>query len=68
MEVIFASNEPVRLSFLLLFLRDAGFDAVLYDQNMAAVEGSIGAIMRRIAVPVAQAPAARRALQDAGEF
>jgi hypothetical protein len=29
------------------------------------VEGSIGAIMRRIAVPAAQAEAARRALKDA---
>ncbi len=68
MEIVTSTNEPVRLSFLLIFLRDAGFDPVVLDANMAAVEGSIGAIPRRIAVPTAQAPAARRALRDAGEL
>jgi hypothetical protein len=43
-------------------------DPVLYDANMAAVEGSIGAIMRRLAVPTAQAVAARRVLREAGEL
>ncbi len=66
MEVIIASNEPVRLSFLMSLLRDFGFDPVLYDGHMAAVEGSIGAIQRRIAVPSDQAHAARRALREAG--
>jgi hypothetical protein len=68
MEVVVASNEPVRLSFLFLLLRDAGFAPVLYDTNMAAMEGSIGAIMRRIAVPVEDAARARRFLKDAGEL
>jgi hypothetical protein len=35
---------------------------------MAAVEGSIGAVMRRIAVPAHQAHAARQFLRDAGEL
>jgi hypothetical protein len=35
---------------------------------MAAVEGSTGAIQRRIAVPGAQAAAARRVLREAGEL
>jgi len=68
MEVVVASNEPVRLSFLLALLRDAGFDPVTYDGNMAAVEGSIFAIQRRIAVPSAQAEAARQMLRAAGEL
>jgi hypothetical protein len=68
MEILLASNDPVRLSFLLLLLRDAGLRPVLYDANMAAVEGSIGAIMRRLAVPSDQAPAARRVLREAGEL
>jgi hypothetical protein len=68
MEVVVASNEPVRLSFLLLLLRDAGFAPVLYDANTAAVEGSIGAIMRRIAVPAEDAARARRFLREAGEL
>jgi hypothetical protein len=68
MEIVLATNDPIRLSFLLLLLRDAGLDPVLYDANMAAVEGSIGAIMRRLAVPAAQADAARRILREAGEL
>lgn len=68
MEVVIATNEPVRLSFLMVFLKDAGFAPVLYDSYMAAVEGSIGAIQRRIAVPCAQAARARQVLRDAGEL
>jgi len=68
LEIVLASNDPVRLSFLLLLLRDAGLNPVLYDSNMAAAEGSIGAIMRRLAVPAAQAAAARRVLREAGEL
>jgi hypothetical protein len=68
MEIVVASNDPVRLGFLLLLLRDAGLDPVVYDAHMAAVEGSIGAIQRRIAVPAGQAEAARRVLREAGEL
>jgi hypothetical protein len=67
MEIVLASNDAVRLSFLVLLLRDAGLHPVLYDTNMAAVEGSIGAIMRRLAVPSDEAVAARRVLREAGE-
>lgn len=68
MEIVIASSEPVRVSFLVLILRDAGLDPVVYDANMAAVEGNIGAFPRRIAVPAAQAVAARRVLREAGEL
>jgi hypothetical protein len=68
MEFLVATNDPVRCSFLLLLLRDAGFRPVLYDTHMAAAEGSISAIRQRIAVPAEQAPAARRFLQEAGEL
>ncbi|MDE8347038.1 MAG: DUF2007 domain-containing protein [Acidocella sp.] len=68
MEVVIATNEPVRLSFLMVLLKDAGFTPVLYDGFMAAVEGSIGAIQRRIAVPTAQAARAREFLREAGEL
>jgi hypothetical protein len=68
MVVIVSTNDVVRLTFLLSLLRDGGFQPVLYDGNMAAVEGSIGAVMRRIAVPEDQADAARQFLRDAGEL
>jgi hypothetical protein len=68
MEIVVTSNNAVRLSFLVLLLRDAGLDPVLYDQNMAVMEGSAGAIQQRLAVPSAQANTARRVLREAGEL
>ncbi|MDR3520089.1 MAG: DUF2007 domain-containing protein [Acidocella sp.] len=68
MEMVIASNEPVRLSFLMALLRDAGLQPVLYDMNMSVLEGSAGAIQRRIMVPSQQADQARRVLREAGEL
>ncbi|MDE8348059.1 MAG: DUF2007 domain-containing protein [Acidocella sp.] len=68
MEMVIASNEPVRLSFLMAVLRDAGLQPVLYDMNMSVLEGSAGAILRRIMVPSHQADQARRVLREAGEL
>jgi hypothetical protein len=68
MVVITSTNDPVRLSFLLSLLRNGGFQPILYDENMAAVEGSISAVMRRIAVPDDQADAALQYLRAAGEL
>jgi hypothetical protein len=68
MEIVLASNDPIRLSFLTLLLRDAGLHPVLYDSHMAVMEGSAGAIMRRLAVPSDEAMMARRVLREAGEL
>ena len=67
MHVIAMTNDPVRLSFLMALLRDAGFDPVVLDAFMGATEGSIGAIPRRIVVADEDAAAALRLLQQAGE-
>jgi hypothetical protein len=67
MVVIASTNDPVRLTFLVSLLRDGGFQPMLYDENMAAVEGSIGAVMRRIAVPD-EADSALQYLRAAGEL
>jgi len=61
------SNDPVRLSFLTALLADAGIGSVLLDQHMSAVEGSIGAIPRRLVVAEADYSRARRVLTEAGE-
>lgn len=66
MEIVAESNDPVRLSFLLALLRDAGLEPILYDSNMAATLGG-AAIRQRIAVPPAQAMQARRVLRESGE-
>jgi hypothetical protein len=67
METIVASTDTIRLSFLMALLRDAGLAPVLLDQNIAAIEGNIGAFPRRIAVAADEAAQARRILREAGE-
>jgi hypothetical protein len=67
MRTIATSNDLVRLSFLSALLRDAGIHCVVLDGHVSAVEGSIGAIPRRLAVAEADAARARRVLAEAGE-
>lgn len=67
MRVIAATTDPVRLSFLMALLADAGIEAVVLDAHISAVEGGIGIFPRRIAVLDEDERAARRVLEDAGE-
>jgi hypothetical protein len=67
-QVLATSNDPVRLSFLMALLADAGIAAVLLDAHTSAVEGSIGAIPRRLAVATADVRRARAVLAEAGEI
>jgi hypothetical protein len=67
MEVLLATGNPVRLSFLLALLRDAGLSPVVLDAHVSAVEGGIGIFPRRLAVPEGEAAQARRVLREAGE-
>jgi len=65
--------EHNRLSAALLdraavLLADAGIETVLLDQYTSVMEGSIGAIQRRLAVATDDYSRARRILQDAGEL
>ena len=67
MRTIMISNNLVRLSFLAALLRDAGIESVLLDGHVSAVEGSIGAIPRRLAVLPEDEQQAQRVLSEAGE-
>jgi Putative prokaryotic signal transducing protein len=67
MHVIAVTNDLVRLSFLRALLADAGIETVLLDTYVSAVEGSIGAIPRRLAVAEVDAGRARQVLREAGE-
>lgn len=67
MRVIVRSNDLVRLSFLRALLADAGIGSVVLDAHVSAVEGSIGAIPRRLAVAAEDEARARRVLAEAGE-
>jgi hypothetical protein len=67
MQTIVLTNDPVRISFLRALLHDAGIDCLVFDEFTSGVEGSIGAIPRRIVVADDDADDARRILADAGE-
>ncbi|WP_043337616.1 putative signal transducing protein [Belnapia moabensis] len=67
MRLIAQGVDPVRLSFLMALLRDAGIGCVLLDQHISAIEGGIGAFPRRLAVAEEDWERARRVLQEAGE-
>ena len=68
MRLLATSNDPVRLSFLMALLADAGITALLLDVHASAVEGSIGAIPRRLEVATKDEVQARRVLREAGEI
>ena len=65
MEQILLTNDPVALSFAQSLLKDAGIEPFVMDAHTSAVEGSIGAIPRRLMVLSEDADAARSLLRDA---
>lgn len=67
MQTLMLTNDPVRLSFVVALLRDAGIETVLLDGAMSVLEGSAGAIPRRLMVSAELASRARRILREAGE-
>ena len=50
MRELFRSNDAVRLSWAQARLRDAGIESLVLDHHTSLVEGSIGAIPRRLMV------------------
>jgi hypothetical protein len=68
MRVVVTSNNPIRLSFLTALLADAGIHAFLLDGHTSVLEGSAGAIQRRLVVNDEDFPQAHRLLRDAGEW
>jgi hypothetical protein len=50
MKELLRTNDVVRLSWAQALLRDAGIDSVILDHHTSLVEGSIGAIPRRLMV------------------
>jgi hypothetical protein len=67
MRPVVISNDPVRLSFLMALLRDAGIASVVLDSHTSVIEGSIGAIPRRLMVAEDDEHRAREVLREAGE-
>jgi hypothetical protein len=63
---IMRSNDPVALSFAESLMKDAGIFAMIADQGMSVLEGSLGILQRRLMVDGERADEARRILTDAG--
>ena len=67
MRELLRTNDLVRLSFLEALLRDSGIESLVLDQHTSLVEGSIGAIPRRLMVQDSDYRRARLVLAAAGE-
>ncbi|HTZ77376.1 MAG TPA: DUF2007 domain-containing protein [Stellaceae bacterium] len=67
MKELLRTNDPVRLSFVEAVLAAAGIETVVLDQHTSVVEGSIGAIQRRIMVDERDHARALATLAGAGE-
>ena len=65
MRDLVTSNDPVLLSYLKVLLEDAGIETAVFDGNMSAVQGTLGAVAQRLAVPEDRWEAARRLLIEA---
>jgi hypothetical protein len=65
MRDLVTTNDPVLLSYLKVLLEGAGIESVVFDGNMSAVQGTLGAVSQRLAVPADSWEAARRLLEEA---
>lgn len=66
MTELLRTNDLVLLSFLQALLGDAGIETMIADQHTSVLEGSIGAIPRRLMVIEEDLVAARRLVAEAG--
>ena len=66
MKELLRSNDPVLISFVSALLEEGGVGFSVADTNMSVLEGSIGALPRRVLVEEDQLARARRILTEAG--
>jgi len=66
MKELIRTNDAVLITFVESLLKDAGIGALVADQNMSVLDGSIGILPRRVMVLEEDMDAARRILADAG--
>lgn len=67
MRELLRTNDVVKLSWLKALLSDAGIETLVLDQHMSILEGSAGAIPRRLMVEDSEHEQAMRVLREAGE-
>ena len=67
MRELMRTNDLVRLSWLKAVLASAGIEAVVLDDHTSIMEGSIGAIPRRLMVHEEDEKRARAVMNEVGE-
>jgi putative signal transducing protein len=67
MKELLRTNNAVRLSWVQALLRDSGIESLVLDHHTSIVEGSIGAIPRRLMVAQRDFVRARALLAAADE-
>jgi Putative prokaryotic signal transducing protein len=66
MKELLRSNDPVLLSYVSALLAEEDIDFIVADLNMSVLEGSIGALPRRVLVEGDRLAHARQILSGAG--
>ena len=66
MKELLRSNDPVLLSYVSALLTEDNIDFIVADLNMSVLEGSIGALPRRVLVESDRLADARQILSGAG--
>ena len=66
MREIMRTNDVIVLSYAEALLEDAGLAPMVADLNMSVLEGSIGALPRRVLVETDKIVQARNILTEAG--
>ncbi|MBV9862515.1 MAG: DUF2007 domain-containing protein [Alphaproteobacteria bacterium] len=67
MKELLRTNDPVRLSWAQALLEEAGIESLILDHHTSLMEGSIGAIPRRLVVSERDHARARALLALADE-
>jgi hypothetical protein len=65
MKELLRTNDLVRLSWAQAVLADAGIECLVLDQHTSLIEGSIGAIQRRLMVDDGDHSRARSVITEA---
>lgn len=65
MNELLRTNNPALLSFVEALLKSEGLRFFIADAHASAVDGSIGALPRRVLIEPSEEAAARRLLADA---
>ena len=66
MKELIRSTDWILVARIASLLREQGFTVFHLDFHASAVEGSIGALPQRLAVPDTEETAARRLIRDGG--